>query len=109
MKNITKSPGTLVLELIDRHRLNCNRLSKEIRCSQTALRLISLDRSRITTSIAIRLAKYFSTKPEFWLMSQMKYDLIKAENNKNLQKQLKNIATVRGNLINKKPTENETA
>jgi hypothetical protein len=39
----------------------------------------------------------------------MKYDLIKAENNKNLQKQLKNIATIRGNLNNKKPMEDETA
>jgi addiction module HigA family antidote len=109
MKKLYKSPGTLVLELIDRHRLNCNRLSKEIRCSQTALRLISLDRSRITTSIAIRLAKFFSTKPEYWLLSQMKYDLDKAENNKILQRQLKNIATVRTNLNAKKPAENEAS
>ena len=109
MKNMNKSPGTLVLELIDRHRLNCNRLSKEIRCSQTALRLISLDRSRITTSIAIRLAKFFSTKPEYWLLSQMKYDLDKAENNKNLQKQLKNIATVRTNVNTRKLAENEAS
>jgi addiction module HigA family antidote len=109
MKNMNKTPGTLVLELIDRYRLNCNRLSKEIRCSQTALRLISLDRSRITTSIAVRLAKFFSTKPEYWLLSQMKYDLLRAENNKNLQKQLKNIASARNNLNNKRPTENEAS
>jgi len=91
MPNTKKTPGTLLLELIDKHNLNCNRLSKEISCSQTALRLISLDKSRITTSIAVRLAKYFGTKPEFWLLAQMDYDLVKAASNKTLNKLLKGI------------------
>jgi len=91
MPKTKKSPGSLLLELLDKYDLNCNRLSKEIKCSQTALRLISLDRSRITTSIAVRLAKYFGTKPEFWLLAQMKYDLDKAANNKTLTRTLKNI------------------
>ena len=87
-----KTPGTLLLELIEKYNLNCNRLSKEIKCSQTALRLISLDKSRITTSIAVRLAKYFQTKPELWLLAQMDYDLEKAAENKTLAKQLKGIS-----------------
>jgi len=87
-----KTPGSLLLEYLDKYELNCNRLSKEIKCSQTALRLISLDRSRITTSIAVRLAKFFTTKPEFWLLSQMEYDLEKAANNKILAKALKSIS-----------------
>jgi len=86
------SPGTLLLELIEKNNLNCNRVSKDIKCSQTALRLISLDKSRITTSIAVRLAKYFGTKPEFWLLAQMDYDLKKAANNKTLIKALKGIS-----------------
>jgi addiction module HigA family antidote len=91
MSNTKKSPGTLLLEFIEKNNLNCNRVSKEIKCSQTALRLISLDKSRITTSIAVRLAKYFGTKPEFWLLAQMDYDLKKAANNKTLAKALKGI------------------
>jgi len=83
-----QTPGSLLLKFIKDYGLNCNRLSKEIRCSQTALRLISLDRSRITTSIAVRLAKYFSTKPEFWLIAQMEYDLVKAANSKTVAKTL---------------------
>jgi addiction module HigA family antidote len=86
-----QTPGSILLELLDKYDLNCNRLSKEINCSQTALRLISLDKSRITTSIALRLAKYFGTKPEFWLLAQMNYDLAKAANNKALAKSLKKI------------------
>lgn len=95
MQNAKKTPGSLLLEFIDKYNLNCNRLSKEIRCSQTALRLISLDQSRITTSIAARLAKFFETKPEFWLLAQMEYDLVKADSNKTLQKKLKTIAKAR--------------
>jgi len=87
------SPGALLLRFLEKYDLNCNRLSKEIKCSQTALRLISLDKSRITTSIAVRLAKYFTTKPEFWLLAQMEYDLEKASNNKTLAKALKGIST----------------
>jgi len=91
MPKTKQTPGTLLLEHIGKYKLNCNRLSKEIKCSQTALRLISLDKSRITTSIAVRLAKYFTTKPELWLLAQMEYDLEKAVDNKTLERVLKSI------------------
>ena len=94
MAKTKQTPGSLLLNLLDKYGLNCNRLAKEIKCSQTALRLISLDKSRITTSIAVRLAKFFGTKPEFWLLTQMKYDLDKAANNKTLARMLKGISKV---------------
>jgi plasmid maintenance system antidote protein VapI len=40
----------------------------------------------------VRLAKFFGTKAEFWLLAQMDYDLAKAANNKTLAKQLKGIS-----------------
>ena len=86
------SPGSLLLGLLDKYGLNCNRLSKEIKCSQTALRLISLDKSRVTTSIAVRLAKFFSTSPEYWLEAQMKFDIAAAAKDKSLGKLLKGIS-----------------
>ena len=92
MAKTKQTPGSLLLNLLDKYGLNCNRLAKEIKCSQTALRLISLDKSRITTSIAVRLAKFFGTKPEFWLLTQMQYDLAKAANNKTLARMLKGIS-----------------
>jgi len=94
MKTLTKTPGALLTEYINLNGLNCNRVSKEIKCSQTALRLISLDKSRITASVAVRLAKYFNTKPEFWLLTQMNYDLVKAATNKALNKKLSSIVAV---------------
>jgi len=98
MPKTNQTPGSMLLEFIDKYEINCNRLSKEIKCSQTALRLISLDKSRITTSIAVRLAKYFSTKPELWLLAQMEFDLEKAANNKTLAKTLKNISRPSGKV-----------
>ena len=94
MPKTTQSPGSLLLELLDKYGLNCNRLSKEIKCSQTALRLISLDKSRVTTSIALRLAKFFGTSPEYWLEAQMKFDISAAAGNKTLNKALKSISKV---------------
>ena len=91
MAKTKQTPGSILLDHIEKYGLNCNRLAKEIKCSQTALRLISLDKSRITTSIAVRLAKYFGTKPEFWLLAQMDFDLVKAASNKTLTKQLNGI------------------
>jgi len=93
MSKTNSSPGSLLLDFLNKYNLNCNRLSKEIKCSQTALRLISLDKSRITPSIAVRLAKYFSTKPEYWLLAQMDFDLVKLSKNKTLAKTLKEIPT----------------
>jgi addiction module HigA family antidote len=102
MAKTKQTPGSLLLGLLDKYNLNCNRLSKEIKCSQTALRLISLDKSRITTSIAVRLARFFGTKPEYWLLAQMDFDLAKADNNKTLNRQLKGISKVTTITITRK-------
>jgi len=92
MAKTQQSPGAIFLGLLEKHDLNCNKLAKEINCSQTALRLISLDKSRITTSIALRLAKVFGTKPEYWLLAQMNYDLALAAEDKALNKVLSGIS-----------------
>ena len=104
MLKAKQTPGSLLLEFLEKYSLTCNRLSKEIKCSQTALRLISLDKSRITPSIAVRLAKFFNTKPEFWLLAQMDYDLVVAANKKALVKALKGISTVSKITIKKNKT-----
>jgi len=104
MSKTKQTPGSLLLEFLEKYNLNCNRLSKEIKCSQTALRLISLDKSRITPSIGVRLAKFFNTKPEFWLLAQMEFDLEKAAENKTLNKALKGISMVGKITIKRKKT-----
>jgi len=60
MPKTKQTPGSLLLEFLEKYNLNCNRLSKEIKCSQTALRLISLNKSRITPSIGVRLGNFLT-------------------------------------------------
>jgi addiction module HigA family antidote len=112
MSKTILSPGAVLLGMLDKYNLNCNRLSKGIKCSQTALRLISLDKSRITTSIALRLAKYFGTTPEFWLNTQMQYDLSVALKNKKIVGMLKGISKVQkpagGKAVKAKPGVKKT-
>ena len=92
MTKTKQTPGELFSGMLEKYGLNCNNLAKEIKCSQTALRLISLDKSRITTPIALRLGKVFDTKPELWLLAQMNYDLAMAAEDKSVNKLLNSIS-----------------
>ncbi len=51
------------------------RLAKEIGIPQTRVSVITKGRRRITADIALRLSKYFSNSPEFWLGLQDDYDI----------------------------------
>ena len=87
-----QSPGTFLTHLMEKHNLNPFKLSKEIQLSQSAVRLIALGETRITVPVALRLAKYFNTNPEFWLAMQMKWDLAQAAKDKELASVVKNIS-----------------
>ncbi len=65
MKTNGKTPGTLLLEYISKNGLNCNRVAKEIRCSQTALRLISLDKAALRRRSQSALLNILTLSPNF--------------------------------------------
>jgi len=89
------SPGELLQAILKKHDLSCAVLAEELGCSQAVLRSITLDKSQITVPLAMRLAKFFNTPPEYWLVYQMKYDLSEAEKDKTLNAELRGISTVR--------------
>jgi addiction module HigA family antidote len=76
---------------MDEYQTNPNRLSKEIGLTQTAVRLITIDKAKISVPAALRLAKYFGTTPEYWISLQNKYDLVEASKDKVLDKIVKGI------------------
>ena len=92
MSKTLQSPGAFLSLLLEKHNLNPFKLSKDIYLSQSAVRLIVLGETRISVSVALRLAKYFNTTPEYWLAMQMKWDLADASKDKALMKTIKNIA-----------------
>jgi addiction module HigA family antidote len=78
--------------MLEKNKLNPFKLSKDISLSQSAVRLIVLDKNRISVPVALRLAKYFKTSPEFWLAMQMKWDIAQAAKDKNLMDMVKGIS-----------------
>jgi len=103
MKKITETPGTVLKSLLEKHGLNCNRLAKAIGMSNAMVRLLILDKSPISVNAALRLAKFFKTEPEYWLAIQMKYDLSKAAQDKELAKEISAITDVSKFTFVRKP------
>ena len=91
-KKTLQSPGEFLSHLLEKHKLNPFKLSKEIQLSQSAVRLIALGETRISVPVALRLAKYFNTTSEFWLAMQMKWDLALAAKDRELANIVKNIS-----------------
>ena len=55
--------------------LSINRLARDLRVPVTRMSEIVNGRRSITADTALRLARYFSTTPEFWVNLQSAYDL----------------------------------
>jgi addiction module HigA family antidote len=89
-----QTPGTVLNELLKKHGLNYSSLAKEIGLSGAMVRLIALDQNPVSPDVAFRLAKFFKTRPEYWLDLQSVYDIAKAGKDKKLAKALKGITTV---------------
>jgi len=94
MANKLQSPGAFLAIMLEKYKLNPFKLSKDIHLSQSAVRLITIGKTKITTPVAMRLAKYFNTNPEFWLAMQMKWDIAEASKDKTLVKVIKSISRV---------------
>lgn len=59
--------------------LTVYRLAQALRIPRPRLNDIVLERRRVTTDTALRLARYFGTTAEFWIRLQVRYDLECAE------------------------------
>jgi addiction module HigA family antidote len=97
-----QTPSEVLTSLMDKYQLNPYRLAREIKVPQGTIRLIVIGKSKITVSIACRLAKYFGKTPEYWLKLQMQYDLAEAARDKDMTKDLKGIQKVKKPVSAKK-------
>ena len=69
-------PGEILREdLMAPLGLSINRLARDLRVPVTRVSEIVNGRRSITADTALRLARYFSTTPEFWVNLQSGYDL----------------------------------
>jgi|GEM_PF-299781 len=91
MPKTAKSPAAVLNALLNEYNLNPYSLSKEIKLSASAVRLLVIGKSKITVSTALRLSKYFGNPPSYWLDLQRGYDLLEASLDRKLQTVLKGI------------------
>lgn len=79
-KIIPVHPGEVLLEEFLRPMgLSQNRLALSIRVPARRINEIVLGKRRISADTALRLGRFFSMTPQFWLGLQMEYDLEVAE------------------------------
>lgn len=72
-------PGEILLEeFMKPNRISQNRLARDIDINPARVNDIVHGRSAITAPLALRLAKYFNTTPEFWMNLQAGFELRKA-------------------------------
>jgi addiction module HigA family antidote len=90
-----QSPGTVLNALLDKYQLNPTALARDIKLSQSAVRQITIEKAKISVSIALRLAKYFGTTAKYWLDIQSAYDLAEAEKDPKLSDIIKTIGKVK--------------
>jgi addiction module HigA family antidote len=109
MTKTKKTPATVLTGLLEKHDLNFNRLAKAIGLSSAMVRLIARDENPVSASVAFRLARFFKTKPEFWLSLQLDFDISKAAQDKKLAKELKDIPTVDKATFERKPKAAKSA
>lgn len=70
------SPGEILQEeFLKPMGLSQNRLARELGVPPRRINEIVHGRRRITADTALRLGKYFSMSPQFWLGLQMDYEL----------------------------------
>jgi addiction module HigA family antidote len=69
-------PGEILREdLMAPLGLSINKVARDLRVPVTRMSEIVNGRRSITADTALRLARYFSTTPEFWVNLQGSYDL----------------------------------
>ncbi len=73
-------PGEILREeFMKPLRLSMNKLALDLRVPVTRIAEIVHGRRAVTTDTALRLARYFKTRPIFWMNLQVRYDLEVAE------------------------------
>src|SRR5262245_65649388 len=69
-------PGEVLLnEFMKPHGLTAYALAARCRIERVRLERIVRGKARVNADTALRLAKFFGTKPEFWMNLQARYEL----------------------------------
>jgi addiction module HigA family antidote len=79
-----QSPGAVFKSYLDQYNLTAAKVAGDIKLSQSSIRLLIGGKLKISVPIAVRLSKYFGTKPEYWISLQTTYELAETVKNPKL-------------------------
>ncbi|MDR2376970.1 MAG: HigA family addiction module antidote protein [Treponema sp.] len=79
-----QSPGAVFKTFMDQYNLTAAKVAGDIKLSQSSIRLLIGGKLKISVPIAVRLSKYFGTKPEYWINLQTIYELAETLKNPKL-------------------------
>jgi addiction module HigA family antidote len=68
-------PGAVLKGLLDSYHISVAKISEDIGLSPSAIRQLISSKLKISTIIALKLAKYFDRKPEYWINLQANYEI----------------------------------
>ncbi len=96
LKNV--HPGEVLKEdFLDPMDISVYRLSKNTGLSQTRLGQLVKGKRGMTAETAVKLGKFFSIAPEFWMNLQSLYDIEEAQ--KQYKKDLKSIHSIQEQAV----------
>ena len=72
-------PGRILKRELEARGLSANKLSLALRVPSGRITQILNGKRAVTPETALRLARYFSNSPQFWMNLQTKHDLLVAE------------------------------
>ncbi|MDR0669419.1 MAG: HigA family addiction module antidote protein [Treponema sp.] len=96
-----QNPSAAFKSFMDQYNLTAARVAGDIKLSQSSIRLLLGGKLKISVPIAIRLSKYFGTKPEYWMNLQAAYELTETLKNPKLASVFK--AIPRATKMDSKP------
>ncbi|GHU54844.1 hypothetical protein FACS189442_1630 [Spirochaetia bacterium] len=91
MPKTVQHPGIVFKTFLDEYNLGPAKAAKDIQLSQSSIRLLINKKLKVSTSVALRLAKYFGKPVSFWIDLQNAYDLAEAGKDAKLSAVLKAI------------------
>jgi addiction module HigA family antidote len=104
-KEKNQTPTAALEALMNEYQATPAGMAKAIGLSQSGVRQIAIGQTRITVPVALRLAKYFGTTPDYWINLQTVKDLADAAKDSELNAVLKNISRVKKPVAAKKPAK----
>jgi addiction module HigA family antidote len=104
-KEKSQTPAAALQALMNGYQVSPAGLAKIIGMSQSGVRQIAIGQTGISVPVALRLAKYFGTTPDYWINLQTVKDLSDAAKDPELSAILKVIPKAKKPAAGKTPSK----